>query len=77
MNPIKAKAKQRCEEGNSNQNDQERQIHQMIKEGRFNKKFVSSCNAEALSPSVIIEEELELLAEKIKRTNHLPSERIK
>ena len=40
---------------------------QMIREGRFNKNFVSSCAAEALYPSVMIEEGLELLEEKIKK----------
>jgi len=39
----------------------------MIREGRFNKNFLSSCDAEALYPSVIIKEGLELLEEKIKK----------
>ena len=38
----------------------------MIREGRFNKNFLASCDAEALYPSVIVEEGLELL-EKIKK----------
>ena len=35
----------------------------MIREGRFNKNFLASCDAEALYPSVIVEEGLELLEE--------------
>jgi len=40
---------------------------QMIREGRFNKNFLSSCDADVLYSSVIIEEGLELLEEKIKK----------
>ena len=39
----------------------------MIREGRFNKEFLSSCDAVALYPSVIIEEGLELLEDKVKK----------
>ena len=39
----------------------------MIREGRFNKKFLFCCDAEALYLSVIIEEGLEILEEKIKK----------
>ena len=38
----------------------------MIRE-EVNKNFLASCNAEALYPSVIVEEGLELLEEKIKK----------
>ena len=39
----------------------------MIREGRFDKEFLGSCDAVALYPSVIIEEGLELLEEKVKK----------
>ena len=40
---------------------------EMIREGRFNKEFLSSCDAVALYPSVIMEEGLELLEDKFKK----------
>ena len=51
----------------------------MIREGRFDKEFLGSCDAIALYPSVIIEEGLELLEEKVKKdkafakTQHRPA----
>ena len=42
---------------------------EMIREGRFDKEFLGSCDAIALYPSVIIEEGLELLEES-KKTKH-------
>ena len=40
---------------------------EMIREGRFDKEFLGSCDAVALYPSVIIEEGLELREEKIRK----------
>ena len=40
---------------------------EMIKEGRFDKEFLASCDAVALYPSILIQEGLELLEEKIKK----------
>ena len=40
---------------------------EMIRTGRFDNKFLSSCNAVALYPSIIVQEGLELLEEKIKK----------
>jgi len=39
----------------------------MIRAGRFDNKFLSSCDAVALYPSIIVQEGLELLEEKIKK----------
>jgi len=40
---------------------------EMIRAGRFDNKFLSSCDAVALYPSIIVQEGLELLEEKIKK----------
>jgi hypothetical protein len=37
----------------------------MIKNGRFNNKFLASCDAVALYPSIMVEEGLEILSQKI------------
>ena len=42
-----------------------------MKEGRFNVNFLSSCDAVALYPSIIMEEGLEILEEKIKADEDL------
>ena len=43
---------------------------EMIREGRFDKEFLGSCDAIALYPSVIIEEGLELLEESKRQSIH-------
>ena len=42
-----------------------KQLIQFIREGRFNGNFLSSCDAVALFPSIVVEEGLELLEAKI------------
>ena len=42
-----------------------KQLIQFIREGRFDRNFLASCDAIALYPSIIVEEGLQLLEDKI------------
>ena len=48
-----------------------KQLIKFIREGRFDGNFLSSCDAIALYPSIVVEEGLQLLEEKILEDNSL------